>query len=406
MIYRTRMASLTAAATFAVVGALVLSGCSTPAATPRAAKPSASVPAGRIAISPAATTGVFPTKPVTVTGTNGATVTAVTLKHGSSSVAGELAADGKSWVSTGTLAFGTTYTLQVTSLGSDKPTTTTTFTTLAPKKTIKVHLVANKMLALTDGGTYGVGQPLMVHFASAIPKSARAGVEKAITVTSTSSTKARWHWINSQQLDYRGKSYWKPGTTLSVKADMLGVSLGDGVYGANNTKATIHIGDSHILVANNNTHRMKLYVNGKLTKSIKVSMGMGGSTTGANGQLVNYWTRSGPHIVINKTPTTTMSSASYGVSDTKSKFYYAPETVKDTVRISYSGEFVHLRTWAVKQIGVKNTSHGCINVGIDYAPYLYKLLITGDIVDVTGTPVPISFDNTQADWEIPWSQWT
>ena len=30
---------------------------------------------------------------------------------------------------------------------------------------------------------------------------------------------------------------------------------------------------------------------------------------------------------------------------------------------------------------------------------------TGDIVDVVNTPVKVSFDNTVADWAVPWSQW-
>jgi hypothetical protein len=37
---------------------------------------------------------------------------------------------------------------------------------------------------------------------------------------------------------------------------------------------------------------------------------------------------------------------------------------------------------------------------------MYDLLRTGDIVDVTGTPVKVSFANTVADWEVPWSDWT
>ena len=54
---------------------------------------------------------------------------------------------------------------------------------------------------------------------------------------------------------------------------------------------------------------------------------------------------------------------------------------------------------------MRNTSHGCINVGAAYASYMYNLLRTGDIVDVVNTPVKVSFDNTVADWAVPWSQW-
>jgi lipoprotein-anchoring transpeptidase ErfK/SrfK len=270
---------------------------------------------------------------------------------------------------------------------------------------VSPHLIANALQSLDSGATYGVGEPIMVHFAQAVPTSQRAAIVDALTVTSTPQVDGRWHWINSQQVDYRGEDYWPVGATVSVSAKLYGVSLGKGVYGGANAHATIHIGDKHYAVADNKTHTMKVYINDKLVKTVPVSMGMGGSTRGAQGQFINYWTRSGPHVVIVKSPTVTMSSASYGITDPKSPFFYAPETVHDAVRISYSGEFVHLRTWTVGDIGKRNTSHGCINVGAAYASYMYKLLRTGDIVDVVNTPVKVSFDNTVADWAVPWSQW-
>ena len=372
---------------------------------------------GKLAIAPAAATNVSPGDPVTVTASDGAVVTAVTLSHGSSKVSGTLSSDGTTWTSTGGLLFNTTYTLAVTSTGTPSPTTTTTFKTVSPTKTVGATLAANKLNALTDGGTYGVGQPLTLNFGKSIPTSARAAIIAKLNVSvSPTPVDGRWHWVTSSTVDYRGEDFWPAHSTITISSNVMGVSLGSGTYIKNNVHATIHIGDSHILIANNKTHHMALYVN-KLTsltvpagvtpdKDIKVSMGMGGSTTGAEGQKINYWTRNGPHVVIQKNASVTMSSASYGITDPKNPFFYAPETVMDAVRISYSGEFVHLRTWTVGDIGKRNTSHGCINVGKDYAGYLYSLLIPGDVVDVTGSPVPVSFDNTVADWQIPWSQWT
>ncbi len=425
MTIRTRKAPLGAVVTLTAVATLLLSACGTSAqahwtqagsapsstGTASAATGSASGPAkstgpGKVVISPSVSTGVTPATPVTVTASAGATVTAVSLTTGSKTVAGTLSSDGLSWKATGALAFNTKYTLKVTSSTSATPTTTT-FTTVKPTKTTSVHLIANKLNALKSGGTYGVGEAVMVHFSHSIPSSAHSAVEKMLNVSvSPAPVAGRWHWVSSDEVDYRGENYWAAGSTITISAKTMGVSLGSGAYLSNSASATIHIGDSHVLIADNATHRMQLFINGTLTKTIKVSMGMGGSTTGANGQLVNYWTRTGPHVVIQKSPSVTMSSASYGITDPKSKYYYAPETVLDAVRISYSGEFVHLRTWTVHDIGVRNTSHGCINVGKDYASYLYGLLITGDIVDVKGTPVPISSANSVAVWETPWAQWT
>ena len=427
MTNRTRKVPLGAVAAITAAAVLLVSGCSASAQAHWTPSPGASAPGGptsttanapgKLVIAPAVATGVSPGDPVTVTATDGAVVTGVTLAHGASKVSGKLSTDGTSWTSTGTLLFNTSYTLAVTSTGTPTPTTTTTFKTVNPSKTISATLAANKLNALKDGGTYGVGQPITVNFGHSIPTSARAAVIAKLDVeVSPTPVDGRWHWINSSQVDYRGEDFWAAHSTITISSSMMGVSLGSGTYIKNNVHATIHIGDSHILIANNKTHRMALYIN-KLTdltvpagvkpdKDIKVSMGMGGSTTGAQGQKVNYWTRNGPHVVIQKSTSVTMSSASYGITDPTSPFFYKPETVLDAVRISYSGEFVHLRTWTVHDIGVRNTSHGCINVGKDYAGYLYGLLIPGDVVDVTGSPVPVSFDNTVADWQVPWSQWT
>jgi lipoprotein-anchoring transpeptidase ErfK/SrfK len=417
MIKRSRTSKRRIAAALLAGGALFLAACTASGnahwqgtggkadGAIASASPSAT---GGLTITPATNAAdVTPNTPIQVAATGNATVTSVTVTGGPAKIKGQLSADGRTWTSTTALKFDTKYTVNVTgsNLANGVTQTTSTFRTVNPDQTVTPHLLANALLALVDGATYGVGEPVMVHFAHSIPTSQRDAITSALTVTTTPEVEGRWHWISSQQVDYRGETYWPAGTTITIDANLYGVKLAKGVYGGANAHATIHIGDKHIAIANNKTHMMKVYVNDKLTRTVPVSMGMGGSTRGAQGQLVNYWTRSGPHVVIVKSPTVTMSSASYGITDPKSPFYYAPETVREAVRISYSGEFVHLRTWTVGDIGVRNTSHGCINVGAANAGYMYDLLRTGDIVDVTGTPVSVSFANTVADWEIPWSQW-
>ncbi|HEY7176783.1 MAG TPA: Ig-like domain-containing protein [Micromonosporaceae bacterium] len=417
MTNRTRTSARGIAAALIASGALFLAACTstsghwqgTATAGDGALAGSSSSPSttpGTVTVTPAAnSTNVAPNTPVMVTASGDGKLTDVTVTAGSAKIKGTLSDDGKTWTSTTALKFDTKYIVKAAGTNLAASETTSTFTTVDPKTTVTPHLIANALSALNDGATYGVGEPIMVHFAHSIPSSQRDAIVNALSVETTPHVDGRWHWINSQQVDYRGEDYWPTGTTISISAKLFGVRLADGVYGGGNASATIHIGDKHIAIADNKTHMMKVYVNDKLVRTVPVSMGMGGSTRGAQGQLVNYWTRSGPHVVIVKSPTVTMSSASYGITDPKSPFYYAPETVRDAVRISYSGEFVHLRTWTVGDIGVRNTSHGCINVGAANAGYMYGLLRTGDIVDVTGTPVKVSFDNTVADWAVPWSQW-
>ncbi len=425
MTNRSRVSPRLAALALAAVGALVLAGCGSAAnahwqsSTPPtgAALPGASSPPATTAPSPSAgptqlamvpsanAKNVSPGKPVLVTATGGASVTSVTLAAGSTTIAGTVSADGHSWTSTGSLKFNTKYTLTVATAGLATKSTTSTFTTVKPANTVNPTLQANAMLLLADGAKYGVGQPLIVHFSKAVATSARAGVEKALTVTATPSVEGRWHWIDSQNVHYRGAEYWPSGTTINLSAKLYGVSLGGGAYGSKNVGATIHIGDKHVAIADNATHHMKVYVNDKMVKDIPVSLGNGHTAEGSHGETIDFWTRSGPHVVIIKTPSHVMSSASYGLTDTSSPYYYAPETIYDTVRISYAGEFVHKRTWSLSQIGHANTSHGCINVGPTNSKWIYNLLIPGDVVDVTGTPKKLPVWDGLGDWTIPWSQW-
>src|SRR5262249_4024838 len=156
--------------------------------------------------------------------------------------------------------------------------------------------------------------------------------------------------------------YWPKGTKVTVTAKVYGRDLGGGLYGQQDRSATFTIGAKKIAIADSVTHRMKIYfddqlvtsVNGKTPVSVggtswtvadglPVSRGRGGSTTGDNGQKITFTTNSGPHVITTKHPTYHMTSASYGLS--KGDFSYATD-VKDAVRISADGEFVHAAPWS------------------------------------------------------------
>ena len=68
-------------------------------------------------------------------------------------------------------------------------------------------------------------------------------------------------------------------------------------------------------VAQRDTPVQRVYIDGKMVRDMKGSNGRGGYTTGANGQSIHFWTQEGPHVVLSKEATHTMSSASYGLSD-------------------------------------------------------------------------------------------
>jgi len=400
-------------AALAATGLLVLTGCSGSSGhwqgSGGGGAPQAPVATGKITVTPAMNSkNVAPADPIVVTATEGAKVTAVAVTAGSATISGTLSADGTTWTSTTALKFNTKYTVKVTgadSLGAAK-TSTSTFTTVKPAKTLSPSLWTNALIeSVSSTATYGVGQPIIVHFNHSVPKADRAAIVAALHVESTPTVDGRWHWVSSTDVHYRGPDYWAPQSVITVTGNLYGVKLDDTTYGGKNVSTTLHIGDSHVAIADNKAHQMKVYINDKLVRTIPVSMGNGHTIDGGNGNMIDMSTRNGPHVVINKEPFHMMSSASYGLVDKNSPYYYAPEKVFDAVRISYTGEFVHLRTWTVGDIGVRNTSHGCINVGDGNAQYMYGLLIPGDIVTVVNSDPELELTDGLGDWTLPWSQW-
>jgi len=343
------------------------------------------------------------TEPVTVT-VAGGTLGSVTVTAGDKTVAGTLAGDQRTWTATGPLEFGKTYTVDAAVVDGRGTQTkqTSTFSTVKPTAVAAVSFQANGLQALKNGGTYGVGQVVMVHFSKAVKD--RAAAEKAMTVVAEPAVEGRWRWIDSQNAHYRPPTYWKPGTKVTVRVKALGVDLGNGVYGGADASTSFTVGPSKIAVADSNTKHMQVFIDGALVKNIPISMGKGGTVKGNKGQTINYWTRSGVHVVLEKAQNVRMTSASYGITDPKDPNFY-DENITYCVRITYSGEYVHLADWNIPQHGRTNTSHGCLNVGPDNAKWFYANFGPGDVVDVKNTPRQMGLSDGIGDWTIAWEKW-
>jgi lipoprotein-anchoring transpeptidase ErfK/SrfK len=361
-------------------------------------------PAAKVTITPAAETkDVTPTSKVTV-GIEGGTLSTVTVSANGKNVDGKLAEDKLTWTSTGTLGYGLTYTVAVA--GADaagkEVSQTSSFTTLKPASVASVTFQANPMLSLKNGGTYGVGQPVIVFFSKAVKNQDAA--EAAMKVTASPAVEGKWHWVSSQSAHWRPEKYWTKGTTVKVAVNVLGVDLGNGTFGGGNASANFSIGPSRIAIADSNTHQMECYVDGQMVKKMPISMGKGGSTTGSKGETIDFFTRSGVHVLMTKEPVVTMSSASYGITDKKNPNYYE-EKIKLACRISLSGEYVHLADWNIPQQGKANTSHGCVNVGPANAQWFYDTFDVGDVVEVKNTPKNLPLTDGLGDWNVPWGSW-
>ncbi|HST67212.1 MAG TPA: Ig-like domain-containing protein [Mycobacteriales bacterium] len=412
---RAGVRSLAAAGVLiALVAGCTNSGSSTSAQGPdggggAAASPSSAAPTtepaaapARLAISPKnGATGLSVAAPVTVKVTGG-TVSAVALRNGDGeAVKGAYNADRTVWTSAEALGYDKTYSVSATAANADGKTVkaTSAFSTVQPRTLTLPYLYPGN-----GGGpkTVGVGQPVQVRFDE--PISDKAAAEKALTVTTSPHVDGAWHWFSDQVAHWRPKTYWAPGTKVTVKAAVYGVHVGDDVYGQEDVSSSFTIGRSKIFTINDKTHLGTVRINGKIVKDgIPVSMGRGGSYKVDN-QTIFFTTQSGPHIVAEKYPVKRMTSASYGLPKDTPLGY--DELIKLAIRISPDGEFLHSAPWSVWAQGKQNTSHGCVNLSPANAQWFYDNFSTGDVVDIKGTGVDLPFAPGYNEWNVSWAKWT
>lgn len=349
-----------------------------------------SAPAGPVALAltPAdKAADVAPGEPVTVAATGG-TVAEVLLKgQDGKQVAGALAADGTTWASTEKLGYGKTYT--VTATGKDPKgatvTSASTFTTAKAKR--QTALSMNPL----DGQKVGVGQPFAFYFDAAIAD--KPAAEKAIKITASPATEGAFYWFGEKEVHWRPKEYWKSGTTVTVDAAIYGRHLGNGVFGREDRKATVTIGDSVVAVADGATHQMTVTVNGTVARTIPISMGKKAHETPV-----------GTYVVMSEHTNYTMDSSTYGVPVDSSAGYRTKVAVAS--RMSNSGIFYHSAPWSVRDQGQRNVSHGCINMSTENAAWLQSISNKGDVITVqnSGGPVLEAWDGLSV-WQIPWETW-
>ena len=99
----------------------------------------------------------------------------------------------------------------------------------------------------------------------------------------------------------------------------------------------------------------------------------------------------------------TMDSNTFGYSEAEGGYV---TDVSYATQMSYSGIYIHAAPWSVWAQGSQNTSHGCINLSMENANWVYQNFKRGDIVTVknsTGPTLP-GYDGL-GDWNIDWKTW-
>ncbi len=337
-------------------------------------------PSVKLAITPATgSSDVNPAKGITVSATGG-TITSVKVTGpgvSAGSITGALGNGGTTWHSTWALPVAQALTVTATAVAkgsSGHPVTaTSTFRTLRPAQTFRTLIFEGYKQ------TYGVGMPIILEFSHAITH--RAAVERALSITTSKPVVGAWYWDNSKTLVFRPRDYWPAHTTVSFVGHLNGVEGAPGVFGYHTLTQQFTIGRSLIVVASTRTHHMVLYRDGKLFRRWPISTGRPGDDT-----------PNGTYLTIEKANPVLMKGPGYSIE------------VPWSVRITWSGDYLHDAYWSVGEQGFTNVSHGCVNMPPADAEVYYKMAVPGDPVTITGSPKPGTWDNGWTEWFLSWSR--
>jgi lipoprotein-anchoring transpeptidase ErfK/SrfK len=334
----------------------------------------------RLSITPAGGTDGAPGRGITVRASGGRISKVLVVTRGDS-VTGALSAAGTTWHSTWALNVSERYTVIATAADrSGRPVTrTSSFRTLTPKQTFSAMIVEGYHQ------TYGVGMPIILYLSR--PVTDRAAVERALVIKSSRPVVGAWYWdgpcrIAPECLYFRPRHYWQPHTRVSFVAHLNGVQTAPGVWGDHTLSQQFVIGSQLVVVASTAGHYMNVYRDGRMFAHWPISTGRAGDET-----------PDGTYLTIEKANPVDMVGPGYNIE------------VPWSVRITWSGDYLHDAYWSVGEQGFENVSHGCVNMSPTDAEIYYKMAVPGDPVTITGSPRAGTWDNGWTMWFRPWKQW-
>ena len=225
----------------------------------------------------------------------------------------------------------------------------------------------------TNGSKVGAAKPIYINFAR--PIADRAMAERAIHISSVPPVPGRFYWTSDKQVRWRPQDFWPAGTVVNIDAS--------------GTKSSFTVPEQLVATIDDSTHQMTVVRNGKVEKTIPVSMGMaaGGHTT-----------PNGTYYVLEKFPDIVMDSSTYGVPVDSPNGYKVH--VQLAVRIDNSGNFVHSAPWSVADQGKRNVSHGCINISPENAKWFYDNFGSGDPIVVKNSKGLYNQPDGASDWQM------
>ncbi|MEU4065358.1 Ig-like domain-containing protein [Streptomyces wedmorensis] len=327
--------------------------------------------------------------PVTVNASGGTIAAVRVVDAEGGTLKGRTGAGGTSWVSDRKAVPGTSYTVEVTSRAGDgaESTTRSSFTTPEPEKVNKLTLAPGK------NTTVGVGHPLSIVFD--LPVTRKADVERQLKVTTSNATEGSWGWVKDHsgrdRADWRPKEYWKPGTKVTLEADLNGTDSGGGWF-VRDYRTGFTVGASQVVKVDLDAHRLTVVRDGRTVRTIPVS----GGTPGGDKRS---WR--GTAVLMAKEGTINMNSETVGLGDAYDKM------VDYSMRLTWSGMYAHAAPWNAAYFGNANRSSGCIGMSDENAASFYASVNVGDPFEITGreTKGTVAEGNGYGAWNLSWEQW-
>ena len=343
----------------------------------------ASAPKAQVRLEPGGGSDVNPKTPVKASVREGRLDHVALLNPDGEPVDGRMSPDGKTWTAGEKLGYDKDYTWTGTATGPDGESVPVrgSFSTLEPAE--KVRATINP----TDGAEVGVAMPVSVKFDSKVED--KAAAERALKVETSVPVEGSWAWVSDRQVDYRPKEYWPADTHVRVEADLYGVSYGSGAHGASDVSTDFTVGRNQVVKADAGTHQLVVERDGRQVASYPASYGLDGDP--------ERNTPNGTYTVMEKNPVEIMDNPRYGYTDVEKTW---------AVRISNHGEFIHENDENAANLGKKNNSHGCINLGGADAKEYFDGALLGDPVEVTGGVTGMPPHYAIFDWLLSWQQWT
>jgi lipoprotein-anchoring transpeptidase ErfK/SrfK len=243
----------------------------------------------------------------------------------------------------------------------------------------------------------GVGAPIVIRFDQAVTE--KAALEEHMIVASSTPVVGAWNWISDTEAHFRPEEYWPAGTDVALDLDFNGVKAGEDLWGGRSYQLDFSIGKEQITKVDADAKRMAYIVNGTTEATWETSLG-----------AEDFATRNGTYVVLSKERTRNMTSCNANITCEEGDDDYYDLDVDFSVRLTWSGTFVHAAPWSEGAQGNENVSHGCLNLSEKDGEFFYNQAQYGDVVTVVNSSrgpgdLVSRGDPGMVDWNQSWDDY-